>query len=117
LEITGQREKIFELTTQRFRITSGVFTKKTETLELYRVKDIETRQTFFSRNTVKIEVSPEEDAAFAILDIDSLWRDKDTRQEIQWKGRVCKFYTKMTSGDWKFILQTGPLDYAGGHSP
>jgi membrane protein YdbS with pleckstrin-like domain len=41
--------KIFELTTQRFKITSGVFTKTTETLELYRVKDIETRQPFLSR--------------------------------------------------------------------
>jgi membrane protein YdbS with pleckstrin-like domain len=41
--------KIFELTTQRLKITSGVFTKVTETLELYRVKDIETRQPFLSR--------------------------------------------------------------------
>src|ERR1044071_4144545 len=41
--------KIFELTTQRFKITSGVFSKMTETLELYRVKDIETRQPFLSR--------------------------------------------------------------------
>jgi len=41
--------KIFELTTQRFKITSGVFSKVTETLELYRVKDIETRQSFLSR--------------------------------------------------------------------
>src|SRR6476646_2502283 len=41
--------KIFELTTQRLKITSGVFTKVTDTLELYRVKDIETRQPFFSR--------------------------------------------------------------------
>jgi membrane protein YdbS with pleckstrin-like domain len=41
--------KVFELTTQRLKITSGVFTKVTETLELYRVKDIETRQPFFSR--------------------------------------------------------------------
>jgi membrane protein YdbS with pleckstrin-like domain len=41
--------KVFELTTQRFKITSGIFTKTTETLELYRVKDIETRQPFFSR--------------------------------------------------------------------
>ncbi len=39
----------FELTTQRFKITSGVFSKVTETLELYRVKDIETRQPFLSR--------------------------------------------------------------------
>jgi len=43
------RCKVYELTTQRFKITSGVFTKVTETLELYRVKDIETRQPFFSR--------------------------------------------------------------------
>jgi uncharacterized membrane protein YdbT with pleckstrin-like domain len=41
--------KIFELTTQRFKITSGIFSKVTETLELYRVKDIETRQPFLSR--------------------------------------------------------------------
>jgi membrane protein YdbS with pleckstrin-like domain len=41
--------KIFELTTQRFKITHGVFSKVTETLELYRVKDIATRQPFFSR--------------------------------------------------------------------
>jgi uncharacterized membrane protein YdbT with pleckstrin-like domain len=43
------RCKVFELTTQRLKITSGVFSKFTETLELYRVKDIETRQPFFSR--------------------------------------------------------------------
>ena len=43
------RCKVFELTTQRLKITSGVFTKVTETLELYRVKDTETRQPFFSQ--------------------------------------------------------------------
>lgn len=43
------RCKVFELTTQRLKITSGVFTKVTETLELYRVKDIETRQPFLAR--------------------------------------------------------------------
>ena len=43
------RCKVFELTTQRLKITHGIFTKLTETLELYRVKDIETRQPFFSR--------------------------------------------------------------------
>ena len=41
--------KVFELTTQRFKVTSGVFSKVTETLELYRVKDIETRQPFLLR--------------------------------------------------------------------
>jgi uncharacterized membrane protein YdbT with pleckstrin-like domain len=39
--------KIFEVTTQRFKTTSGIFSKVTETLELYRVKDIEMRSRFF----------------------------------------------------------------------
>ena len=63
------------------------------------------------RDTVKIELSPEEDAALAVVDVDSLWRDNKTKQEIHWKGRVCSIYTKTTSGEWKLISQTGPLDY------
>ena len=38
--------KVYELTTERLKITEGVFSKVTDTLELYRVKDIETRQPF-----------------------------------------------------------------------
>jgi hypothetical protein len=64
------------------------------------------------RDTVKIEVSVEEDAAMAVIDVDSLWRDKDTNQGIHWQGRVSNFYTKMPGGDWKLIFQTGPLDYS-----
>ena len=41
--------KVYELTTERLKITEGVFSKVTETLELYRVKDIETRQPFLDR--------------------------------------------------------------------
>jgi uncharacterized membrane protein YdbT with pleckstrin-like domain len=41
--------KIYELTTERLKITQGVFNKVTSTLELYRVKDIETHQPFFAR--------------------------------------------------------------------
>jgi uncharacterized membrane protein YdbT with pleckstrin-like domain len=41
--------KVFELTTERLKITEGVFSKVTDTLELYRVKDIETRQSFLYR--------------------------------------------------------------------
>lgn len=41
--------KVYELTTERLKITDGVFSKVTDTLELYRVKDIETRQPFLYR--------------------------------------------------------------------
>ena len=51
------------------------------------------------RDTVKIEVSREEDAAFAVVDIDTHWRHKETREDVRWKGRVCKIYTKMPTGE------------------
>ena len=41
--------RIYELTTERLKTTEGVFSKLTDTLELYRVKDIETRQPFLYR--------------------------------------------------------------------
>lgn len=41
--------KIYELTSERLKITEGVFSKVTDTLELYRVKDLETRQPFLHR--------------------------------------------------------------------
>ncbi len=63
------------------------------------------------RRTLKIEVSREQDAAFAVVDIDTLWRHKTTRQESHWKGRVCKIYTKLPSGEWKFYYQTGALNF------
>jgi len=43
------KSKVYELTSERLRITEGVFSKVTDTLELYRVKDLETRQPFSSR--------------------------------------------------------------------
>jgi len=41
--------KIYELTSERLKMREGVFSKLTDTLELYRVKDIETRQPFVYR--------------------------------------------------------------------
>jgi uncharacterized membrane protein YdbT with pleckstrin-like domain len=43
------KNNVFELTTERLKMTEGIFSKVTETLELYRVKDIEVRQPFVYR--------------------------------------------------------------------
>ena len=40
------KNKIYELTTERLKTSEGIFSKVTETLELYRVKDLETHQPF-----------------------------------------------------------------------
>jgi len=43
------KNKIYELTTERLKITEGIFNRVTDSLELYRVKDLETRQPFWER--------------------------------------------------------------------
>jgi uncharacterized membrane protein YdbT with pleckstrin-like domain len=48
------KSKVYELTTERLKTTEGVFSKVTDTLELYRVKDIETQQPVFYR-MVRVE--------------------------------------------------------------
>jgi ketosteroid isomerase-like protein len=61
------------------------------------------------RRIVKIVVSRENDGAFAVVDVDTLWRDAEGR-DFRWKGRACKVYTKLKDG-WKLIAHTGLLDY------
>lgn len=43
------KNRVYELTSERLKTTEGIFSKVTETLELYRVKDIEMRQPFMHR--------------------------------------------------------------------
>ena len=47
--LLATKTKTYELTNERLKTTQGVFSKVTDTLELYRVKDIETRQPFLYR--------------------------------------------------------------------
>ena len=62
------------------------------------------------RRTLRIEVSAEGDGAFAVVDVDTLWSHKETREELHWDGRACKGYTKTADG-WKLIMHTGLLNY------
>jgi ketosteroid isomerase-like protein len=64
------------------------------------------------RTTKRIALSKERDGAFAVVDIDTLWRHRQTGKDFHWKGRVCKVYTKV-AGEWKLIMHTGALNYAG----
>jgi len=43
------RAREFRLTTERLLVTDGIFSKTTDTLELYRVKDLRMTQPFLSR--------------------------------------------------------------------
>jgi ketosteroid isomerase-like protein len=60
------------------------------------------------RSIQKIVVSPQGDGAFAIVDIDTLWRTADGRED-HWYGRTCKIYSKVR-GEWKMITQLGTFE-------
>jgi SnoaL-like domain len=62
------------------------------------------------REIVKIEISEEQDAGFAVLDIDTLWRRRSGMDEMRWQGRVCKVYS-LVGGAWKMTMHTGALTY------
>ena len=86
----------------------GKFDRKRWTL-FYRRFFEEYRLVHNQRKTIKIEISQQRDAAFAVVDIDTLW--VDTRgYENHWLGRVCKVYVRI-EGEWKMTMHTGALTY------
>ena len=62
------------------------------------------------RQIVRIEVSKESDGAFAVVDIDTLWRSRADGSESHWLGRTCKAYA-LVGNEWKMTMQTGALRY------
>jgi ketosteroid isomerase-like protein len=62
-----------------------------------------------NRRIKKIVISTEKDAAFAVVDIDTLWKGKNNENN-HWKGRVCKVYSKIGK-EWKMTMHTGVLVY------
>ena len=59
------------------------------------------------RKIVDIKISDQEDGAFAVVDVDTLWRNRDG-EEIHWLGRAGKTYVK-SDGVWKMIAHHGLL--------
>ncbi|TIM67981.1 MAG: hypothetical protein E5Y52_10060 [Mesorhizobium sp.] len=47
------------------------------------------------RSTAEIVVAPTGDA---LVDIDTLWRNKATGADFQWKGRICKIFFEAPNG-------------------
>ena len=61
------------------------------------------------REIVKIVLTEEGDGAFAVVDVDTLWRDR-SGADFRWQGRACKVYSKV-GDEWKMTMHTGLLDY------
>lgn len=80
--------------------------------ELFRTHDLLHNR----RTIVRVAVSDQGDGAFAVVDVDTLWRLRTTGALFPWKGRACKGYTRLSSG-WKLIFHTGLLDYGAVPGP
>lgn len=61
------------------------------------------------RKIVEIKISKEGDGAFAVMDVDTLWEDKNGKQ-MHWLGRAGKIYVRVNN-EWKLISHTGLLLY------
>ena len=70
------------------------------------------------RVTRKIVLSEEQDGAFAVVDIDTLWH-REGQGDTAWHdgtteehviGRACKIYT-LVNGEWKMLYQPGTMLY------
>lgn len=62
------------------------------------------------KQVVKTAATPGQDGGFAVVDIDILWRERDTGEEQRWLGRLCKTYVETQRGV-QMIAQVGPLDF------
>ncbi len=80
------RTMTYELTTQRFRVTHGVVARRTDELELYRVKDSEFSQTLFQRlfglGTIAMATS-DESSPLAVIACIPASRAKELREQIR----------------------------------
>ena len=70
----------------------------------------ENRLIHNNRKIEKIILSKENDGAFAVVDIDTLWENKKLKSNLHWMGRVSKTYAKVNN-EWRLIMHTGVLKY------
>jgi len=74
----------YELTTQRIRITKGVFNQKIDEIELYRVKDINMTRSFWMRLTglssIHLKTS---DRSLPTLEIPAIAQGEELREQLR----------------------------------
>lgn len=68
------------------------------------------------RSTERLAVSDAGDAGMAVVDIDTLWRHRETREDFHWEGRTAKLYTLVDDG-WKLIAHWGALAFDAAGRP
>ena len=85
------RCRVYEVTTERVRVSRGVFTRRTEELELYRVKDFTLIEPFFfqlfSLGSIIIMTN---DPSTPTVNIHAVKRVEELREELRKSVEVCR---------------------------
>ena len=85
------RSRVYEVTTQRIRIRQGIFNKRTEELELYRVKDTTLVEPFWVRlfKLGNIEVTTT-DLSTPLIVLEGIPQASWLREELRKSVEICR---------------------------
>ena len=85
------RSRTYEVTSQRLRLREGVFSKRTDEMELYRVKDTTLVEPFWQRlfglGTIEITTN---DATTPLVKIESIAGAKELREDLRRHIETCR---------------------------
>jgi len=85
------KSRVYEVTSERIKVSRGIFTRRTDELELYRVKDLTVIEPFFLRlfslGSVMITTN---DASTPTLTIHAVKGVKEWREELRKSIEACR---------------------------
>jgi uncharacterized membrane protein YdbT with pleckstrin-like domain len=83
--------RVYEVTTERIRISNGLVTRRTDELELYRVKDTTLVEPFLLRvfNLGDIEISTH-DVSTPVVRLEAIRGARDLREELRKSIETCR---------------------------
>ena len=85
------KSRIYEISSERIKVTTGIVNRKTEELELYRVKDMSLVEPFAERlvgvGTIRLTTN---DQTSPTLDIIGIKDAKSVREELRKQVELCR---------------------------
>ena len=85
------RSRVYQVTTQRIRVRTGIFTKRTDELELYRAKDTTLVEPFWYRMFgVGNIIVTTTDVSTPTLTLEGLPHPDNLREEIRKNIEICR---------------------------
>jgi uncharacterized membrane protein YdbT with pleckstrin-like domain len=85
------KSRLFEVTTERIRMSRGIFTRRTDELELYRVNDISVVEPFILRTLgLGHVVITTDDTSTPVLTISAIRKVHELREDLRKCVEACR---------------------------